>query len=269
MRGIIQALLPFILSGTAPALAQTPDERARLDWAEQRGRLLYEVDRAAWVTTDDLRRRVPDLRSSGIRGWIVERDGAGYAVTFYAGEGDARVAAYRARVANNRVAGAELIAPPARPPLTPLQRRLADARQAVGRAPMQACARSGLNLAVITPDTPDGPMDVYVLTPQTEAGTYPMGGHNRMTIAPSGEVLSHRAFTNSCLNLSSRAPGGGTPVALMVSHVLDPIPTEVHVFLSIWVGLPLYVATTNPMRAWRIEGGRIRLVDRMPGTPPG
>ena len=111
MRGIIQALLLFILSGTAPALAQTPDERARLDWAEQRGRLLYEVDRAAWVTTDDLRRRVPDLRSSGIRGWIVERDGAGYAVTFYAGEGDTRVAAYRARVANNRVAGAELIAP--------------------------------------------------------------------------------------------------------------------------------------------------------------
>ena len=260
-------LLSFLLFGAASVRAQTPEEQQRLDWTVQRGRLLYEIDRAAWVTTDDLRTRAPDLSSSGIRGWTVERDGAGYSVIFDAGEGDARVAAYRARVENNRVVTAELIPAAARPPLTALQRRLADARAIAVRAPIRACARSGLNIAAIPPETPDGPLDVYVLTPQVQAGAYPMGGHSRVTISVAGEILSYRAFTNSCLNLTNETAGSqGRPEALFVTHLLDPIPTEIHVFMSIWIGLPIFVGTGEPQRVWSVEGDRIRLVDN-PGPP--
>jgi hypothetical protein len=255
----VALLLLSLLFFAMPADGQTAEEQARLDWVQQRGRLLYEIDRAAWVTTDDLRARVPDLAASGIQGWTVERNGAGYSVIFYAGEGDARVAAYRARVENNRVAAAELIPPGSRPPLTPLQRRLADARNQIAGVEIRACAQLPLNLAVIPPDTPDGTVDVYVLTPQRQEGIFPFGGHTRVTLSANGEVLSHRAFTNSCINLSSRSEGSQQTAALSVSHLLDPIPTEIHVFLSIWIGLPLGVGTTQSGRIWMIENGRIEL----------
>ena len=267
MRGFCCLLLSLILACAAPAFAQTAEERARLDWVQQRGRSLYEIDRAAWVTTDDLRRRMPDLAAAGIRGWTVEREGAGYNVIYYTGEGDARLAAYRARVEDNRVVAAELIGADSRPPLTPLQRRLADARGAVGRVPMRACTRSGLNLAVIPPETPDAPIDLYILTPQTENGVFPFGGHNRMTISASGEVQSHRAFTNSCMNLSNQPQNEGQPAGLFVTHLLDQIPTEIHVFMSIWTGVPVYVGTSDPQRVWAVEGDRIRLVTNPPRVP--
>lgn len=261
MRRLILILLAFVLA--VPAVAQTPDEQARLDWVLQRGRLLFEIDRAAWVTTDDLRARLPDFETSGIRGWTVERDGAAYSVIYYAGEGDGRVAAYRARVENNRVVAAELIPLGSRPPLTALQRRLADARAVVGRVELRVCARSGLNVAVIPPDAPEGPMDIYVLTPQTQTGVFPFGGHNRITVSASGEVLSQRAFTNSCSNIQPPADA----LSIGTTHLLDDLPTEIHVFMTIWMGLPVNVAIGEPMRLWEVTGDHIRPLNNPPVAP--
>lgn len=260
-------LVSLLLACATPSLAQTADEQVRLDWVQQRGRLLYEIDRAAWVTTDDLRERVPNLAASGIRGWTVERDGGGYSVIFYAGEGDARVAAYRARVENNRVVAAEVLASGARPPLTPLQRRLADARDVVARDVIRGlrfCARASPNLALIPPDTLDGEMDVYVLTPQVQNGVWPAGGHYRVTLSAAGAVLSSRPFTNSCVNLGGDLSGQESPVALYVTHLLDPLPTEIHVFTSLTSRLPLGVGTQNPGRVWWVAGDRIRLETGQP-----
>lgn len=263
MRRLILCLLPLIFACAAPAFAQTAEEQVRLDWAQQRGRLLYEIDRAAWVTTDDLRERVPDLNGSGMRGWVVEREGAGYGVIFYAGEGDARVAAYRARVESNRVVAAEVIAPALRPPLTAAQRRLADARDVIARdvlRDLRFCARSSPNLAIIPPETPDAPIDVYVLTPQEQTDIFPFGGHHRVTISASGQVLSRRAFTNSCVNMPVRDGQGRQPESLFITHLLDPLPTEIHVFMSTWTGFPVGVSTPDSDRVWMIENERIRVI---------
>jgi len=251
-------LLLLLLVCAAPSWAQTSEEQQRLDWVQQRGRLLYEIDRAAWVATDDLRTRVPDLAASGIRGWTVEREGAGYDVIFYAGEGDARVAGYRARVDNNRVASAELIPPAARPPLTPLQRRLADARSVVARMGQRPCAQAPFNVAVIPPERPDGPIDVYALTPQLNPRIYPFGGHFLATVSPSGEIMSQRAFMRSCFDAPLPPADVRSPM-LFLTHLLDQTPTEIHVFLSIWMGLPVVVGTAEPRRIWMVEGGRITL----------
>jgi len=256
MRRLIHILLSFAFLSAVPAAAQTAEERAQLDWAQQRGRLLYEIDRAAWVTTDDLRARIPDLAASGIRGWTVEREGSGYQVIFYAGEGDARVAAYRARVVNNRVVTAEVIAPGSRPPLTLLQRRLADARGAVARLGQQPCAQAPFNVAVIPPERLDAPIDVYALTPQTNARVFPFGGHYRATIAPSGEILSQRGFMRSCFN-APLPPEGERPAALFLTHLLDPTPSEIHVFMSIWMDVPVIVGTSEPRRLWQVNRDRI------------
>lgn len=248
----------------APALAQTPEERAQLDWAVQRGQLLFEIDRAAWVTTDDLQRRVRDFRSQGIGGWTVERDGRAFVVTYYAGQGDARAAVYRGRVENRRVVSREVFRAGARPLLTPFQRRLADARGAIARLGRRPCSPAPFNAAVIPPEAPDAPIHVYALTAQTEANTFPFGGHYRLTLTPAGEIGSQRDFTRACLNMAT--PRGQRVAGLAVSHLLDQVPTEIHVFLSIWIGLPVFVGTSEPQRVWEVTGARIELIpaDRAP-----
>jgi len=258
-------LLAFCLA--APASAQTPEERTRLDWALQRGRLLFEIDRAAWVTTDDLQERVRDIRSQGIMGWTVERAGPAYLVTYYAGAGNARVAVYRGRVQNRRVVSREVFPPASRPPLTPLQRRLADARGAIARFGRTPCSPAPFNAAIIPPETPDGPIDVYALTAQTQAGIFPFGGHYRATLSAGGEIGAQRDFTRACLNMPT-PPRGRNVAGLMVNHLLDPIPTEIHVFMSIWTGVPIFVGTGDPRRMWTVTGERIELMpdNRAPTT---
>ena len=263
---LIAILLALLLA--APVAAQTPEERTRLDWAVARGRLLFDVDRAAWVTTDDFRERLSGADQRLIRGWTVERDGAGYAVTYFmVGDGNARRALYRGRVENRRVVSRETFRPGAGPELTPMQRRLADAFNLVTQMNIRTCGQSRPNLAVIPPDSLDAPMDVYVLTPQTETGIFPCGGHNRATFSAAGALLSQRAFTNTCLDMSDRANGDHQVAAVAVTHLLDPIPTEIHVFMSIWMGVPVAVAAGEPRRIWMVTGGGIELVDPAPAAP--
>lgn len=256
---LLLVLLAFCLA--APAPAQTPEERTQLDSALQRGRLLFEIDRAAWVTTDDLRRRLRGGDLGAVRGWTVERDGAGYSVTYYVGEGDARAAIYRGRVENRRVVAREVFREGSRPMLTAFQRRLADARGAAARLGKTPCTPAPFNATVIPPDAPDGPIDVYALSAQTQAGMFPFGGHFRATLSPAGEIVAQRDFTRSCVNMPADAGRGNRTAALMVTHLLDKVPTEIHVFLSIWTGLPIYVGTADPQRVWEVTGGGIRLVD--------
>lgn len=55
-----------------------------------------------------------------------------------------------------------------------------------------------------------------------------------------------------------KAPGGAKQEAIVVSHLRDPVPTEIHVFTSLAIRLPVLVATTNPQpRLWPVQGDRI------------
>lgn len=249
--------LPFSLSGAA---AQTPQERAQIEWAEQRGRLIYDMDGAAWVGTDDALARVPDARNQNIRGYIVERDGSGFTVTFYAGAVEAPVAVYRGYVENRAVLRREVYPAESRPALTAMQRRLAAARGLVRSLGRRPCGEQPFNTVIVPAETADGSIDLYLLTPQANRNEWPAGGHFRATISAAGTVESSRAFTNTCIALG----GGQNSAGLIVTHLLDPIPTEIHVFTALSAGIPLYVATNSPDRVWEIDGGRIRLVEDRP-----
>jgi hypothetical protein len=263
-------LLSLLFAFASPSFAQTAEEQQRLDWVQQRGRLLFEIDRAAWVGTDDMLAQIADAASSGMRGYLVEREGNGFAVIFFGGPPDAPVAFYRGIVENRRVVSRQVFPADGRPALTPAQRRLADARDIIIRdvlRDLSFCARSSPNFAIIPPDAPDGPIDVYVLTPQEQTSVFPFGGHHRVRISASGQVLERRRFTNTCVNMPIRDQRGNQPVGLNISHLLDPIPTEIHVFLSIWTGLPLGVATPASNRVWMIENERIRIIGSLRDTP--
>lgn len=259
---MLRALLLILsLLAAAPAAAQPADgDDARLRAAAERGLLLFEMDRAAWVTTDDMLQRF-GRRDMPIKGWVTEREAEGYRVTYF-GDGPAGpVAWYAGRVRSGKVVSAEVFPEAARPALTPAQLRLRQAADVARRfSEYQPCTPARFNVAVIPPDSADSPVDTYLLSAQTETNVYPLGGHYLLRIGPDGKVVSHRRFMNSCMNVDAgRQRKGAKPVALVVTHLLDPVPTEIHVWSSLAMRKPIYVGT-GPERIWSVEGGRIRLL---------
>jgi hypothetical protein len=217
--------------------------------------------------------RVPNPSQAGIAGWVATPEGAGMTVVYYAETPAGPVAVYRGRIAGGRIASQEVFAGANRPALTAIQRRMAAARAAVATLDRQPCG-GDFNVFVIAPATADAPVEVYKTTPQTQRGRYPLGGHFLSTVAADGTITRTRTFANRCLDLEVPVALAGTqPRPLAVTHLTDPLPTEMHVFLSLWMNRPLLVATGNPDRLWTISRGRIGIVGaaatRTPPSGPG
>jgi len=252
----------------APAPARPPEpltraQRAELEAAATRGRLLGAIAQAGQVATQDMLARVSDPDGAGISGWIAEPEGNGVAVTFYADTDAGPAAVYRANILGGRVQGRDVHLAGQRPALNPIQARMAAARAATAGLDHQVCGGSDFNAFVVPPATPDGPIDVYQISPQSARGRYPIGGHYKTTIAADGSVAASRGFTNACLDANVAAPAAGArPEPIAVTHLLDPLPTEVHVFLSIWTGHPLVVVAGDPQRLFAVTPDRIAEIPR-------
>lgn len=52
------------------------------------------------------------------------------------------------------------------------------------------------------------------------------------------------------------------PVMLVATHLLDPVPTEIHVYWNLWSGIPLDILTPTNGTVWAISKGQISLVQR-------
>lgn len=255
---MLRALLALALAAAAafPAAAQSPAEKAQLDGVLERGRLIHAIDRAAWVATDDFMAKAPAAVKAAARGYVVEPSAEGFAVTFYDSVEGRHSALYVGRVAAGRLVGGELSAA-ARPPLDAAQLRLVRARQAAAKADYRPCT-GAFNVTVVPPASPAAPLDVYLLSAQVKNGEYPAGGHFRLVLAPDGKLVSSRKFTNSCLELSGAPGSGGPAAALVVTHLLYPMPTEIHVFIALSAGVPLYVGAGD--RVWSVTGEAITLI---------
>lgn len=250
------AVAVFLAAAAVPAAAQSPAEKAQLAAVHQRGALLYLIDRAAWVATDDFRKKIDISADKSLRGYVVEPSRQGYTVTFFADEEGRLVRAFVANVARNRVTSSEAFPAGKRTPLRPEQVRLARAREVIQKLAFRPCT-GPFNVTAIPPTSADAPMDVYFLSPQVSTNAYPFGGHFKATVAPDGTVLSSRAFTKGCLNMPAPPPQA---FGIAVNHLLDPIPTEIHVFTALSAQKPVVVMTPGE-RNWQIDGKSITLMD--------
>jgi hypothetical protein len=256
----------LLLKRATPPPRVSPEEAAKVDWAIRRGALLSDVDRAAWVTTDDMIERL-DGRDVPVKGWVVEREGTApgaFVVTYFGDGPSGRVGLYAGHVRDRKVVSGEVFPDKARPPLTPVQARIADAVVlARAQTQFQPCTAARFNTAAIPPDAPDGPIDVYLLTAMTEKEVFPMGGHFLVRVGPDGKIVSTRPFTKSCLNMRQPpARAGGEPEAMVVTSLLDPVPSEIHVFMSMLIGKPIFVVAGDGRkpRVWAVAGPAIQAV---------
>lgn len=251
-----------VLQQAAPAPA-APSAEQRIAESASIGEWLYVFDRAAWVSADALTAAIPKAQLTAIGGYVVEvPEAQTLRVTYYRGDGESAQAFFVADVRGGKLIHQQLLTTPVA--LTAAQAALARARtvaaeQARARG-YRPCTAAPFN-TVVLPGRSGGPTAVYLLSAQTDAASYPMGGNYRVVVSAEGRVLASRPYSVSCLNLTvPKLPKGATPVGFMVSHVLDPVPTELHVFASYNLRAPLFVSTADK-RVWRVEGSKIALAN--------
>lgn len=250
-------------------VALSASDQALVDRSIARGDMLYAYDQAAWHGTDDLQEKakaagVWEKLAPTLGGWIVDGTAAEPVLVFI-DKSDQPQAVYTARFADNgtRLIDSKLLGPGDDRSISPARMKLVGALRAaraeMARAKLGICANAAFNSVVLPPETPDGPTLVYFMTPQTQAGVWPMGGHYRLEVKADSSIGSTRPFTKSCITTGT--PPKGSPAAMFVTHLLDPVPTEIHVFTMRAARLPLFVATTQNNRLWSIEqvGGATRI----------
>ncbi len=262
------ALAGFLAFAPISAFAQgeiSEADRASLVGAIERGQAIYNYDQAAWHTTDAMLEQISDPASEGIRGWIINELDDGLEAVFFRPAGDGFEAVWSGVYGGGKVRDTTKYEPGERP-FSAKEIALARAAKLPRNEEMQRCSAKPFNSVVIPTGKNDGSLFVYYLVPQETFDAVPLGGHYRFEIRDD-EIVDRRKFTNSCLSLPT---GNGDdekkPAGLFVTHVLDPVPTEIHVFSTFAARIPIYVSTTANERTWvsEISSGksRIRLVER-------
>ena len=245
-------------------VAMSPADAALADRAVSRGWLMYAYDQAAWHGTDDMAAKMPDFASKA-EGWIVDGPANATHLIFYSKDSDNPKAVYVADFRDLKLISSKVLGPSDDATLTPAQLGLIKARRRAKTALFDAkvgfCAKAAPNSIVLPPERPGGPYLVYFMTPQTSNATVPIGGHFLFEVAADGTVSSPRPFSKSCLELPVRKTGETDADMAFVTSLLDPVPTEIHVFTMISMHLPLVVATTQNKLLWSldIDKGRPRI----------
>lgn len=223
--------------------------------AHQRGKLIYELDQAAWHTTDVLRVRLPRSRHPEVRGWIVEPSGDGYTVNYYGLVDGEPYAVFVAQFGGGQVGDWRVVPADGPRAFSPGQVRMIRAREAASQTSLRPCANEPFNSVIIPPSSDAGPVEVYLLTPQTKPDEYPLGGHYLLRIDGEGRVVSSRPFMKSCFT-HVREPDA---VGWTITHLLDPTPTEIHAFVARWANMPIYVVVIEPKSFWVVSTDGIKL----------
>lgn len=217
------------------------------------GRQIYAIDGAAALASAALRRSGVDPQSGGVVGWVTEPTENGILVRFVRRGSQGPEAAYDVTV--DAAGAAPTVARRDGAPLTPDQAaQFAAAQLALGRLD-KPCSKTYRPVAFRDPGTRN--WRVYALATSEDPGVFMVGGHFRFLVSPDGgRILSGgRLPPPSCL-AGEKTAEGHPAVAFMVAEPVSPIPTELHVFLSLRQNLPLIVVAADGKR-WLVAHGTI------------
>jgi hypothetical protein len=246
---------------TSSAWAQEADQAAALARASQRGTLLYAYDQAAWHGTDDMLEKLKDPASK-IGGYVVTGPVEAPRLVFF--DKAARAAVYVAKFERTRLVDGRVLRDGDDDSLSAIDLRMIAALNAARSAiasdgRVRACAPRPFNTVVLPPETPSGDISVYFLTPRTTNEAVPFGGHFEVKVDAENKPREVRHFTNSCVDVpvQTKLKNDTKPEALFVTHLLDRVPTEIHVFNSLSVQTPLLVGITSTKMLWPVRGSHI------------
>ncbi|WP_141454125.1 hypothetical protein [Pseudoxanthomonas sp. z9] len=251
---ILLALASLTASADEPAFKPlTPAERsAALQLASTTGEALYRHDQAAWHATDALMALWKGTPDSRVAGWITQEAEGGVAVVFVDRTPEAL---YRVTVSDAGVAGpVNALAAPE--PLSAYEAGAAAARAVAADARFEQCGKR-YNTITLPANDDTSTWAVYLIPGTTTYEDLPVGGAHRVSVK-EGKVVSQRAYSRSCIVLKNDPKA----VGLMITHLLDPAPTEIHVFWSLWAKKTFYVMTPPDGVPWTVDGKTIQAMEK-------
>lgn len=231
----------------------SPENQAAMALAARRGKRLFIYDRIAWTGTDDFFELLDGREVNG-GGYVIVEEGGGQTLTFFTNDPDEPTALYRARyrglerLSSGMVSGDEAV-------LTEKE-KAAIAMRAVALDAIVAfdgvfvCTDGPANFTLLPPTADEPNYLAYLMTPQTDLSRWPVGGHSRAELTPEGEILGVRNFTNSCIDVGGNEDSDGETVGFAVTHLLDPVPTEIHYFTMLASGK--FLGVTAGGRVWAL-----------------
>lgn len=238
------------LAAKPPAATPITDaERPGVKQAVDLGWLVYSYDQAAWHGTDAMLEDVADARTRGIAGWIVNDISDGWETLFFRPVGSGYEAVW-AGVYDGRNVIRRTTYKAGERPLRQAEVAMVEASLLVRGQTVERCSAKPFNTVVIPTGKPDGGLYAYLLAPQETTKAVPLGGHYRFEIV-DGKIAGQRQFTKSCITLPLEQDGK-RPTSLFITHLLDPTPTEIHVFSVFASELPMFVSTDQE-RIWAVE----------------
>lgn len=255
------AIAPFFAFAVTIAAHAQEQDQAALKAAEERGMQIYVHDHASAIVSDAVLPLMTATARKYVQGYVTEEKAGAIVVTFYGkGEGDRLYAWYRAAVGPDGLLFGKVSQYEVPQALSEYEERAVAARQTGMKYEFRLCAQ---NYNSVVLPKPDG-WQVYLLPGTTANNVVPLGGSYRVDTDVTGRTMTaSRAFTRTCIDLQKPA---GTE-ALTLSHLLDPQPTETHVFWQLWSRQPIYLVTTQNSLIWSIEKGRIRFVEKVQDKP--
>lgn len=260
------AAIPLQLSAAEPD-AQILDIPAEyvpaVNAAIDVGTQLFVHDVSAARASDELVRRKVYEKDKRIRGWITDVDSErpSVIVTFIGDvEGSPR-ALHRVTVPMEGGMKYEALKP-----AQPLEESAAARWKARNLAIADIEKRDDLcsshyNTVVLPAEPARGEViRVYMLAATSKTGVIVAGGHFRYEYSVDGKHLeSVRTFTKSCIEIPASEDEKGEPAGFMLTHLLDPTPTEIHVFLGRLHGQPVFVGTEAGI--WAVQGREIYFME--------
>ncbi|TXK64300.1 hypothetical protein [Alkalisalibacterium limincola] len=251
-------LLAVGVAGAESDTSPAEEHAAALREAEAVGRELFAHETAQRAASESARRVRGFRRDRAVAGVLSTRVDDRIEVEFVV-PGDDGVPQVRYRAIANSdgqlLDGTERLATPE--PLPADRARAFDVRQRAASYPFERCGEDAAVIVLPEPGAGEGALRAYTLA-SAGRNAVAAGGNHRMDVAADGSIVATRKFTNTCIQL------GDDPraVALTLTHLLDPHPTEIHVLLGYRTGKALYLLTTENEAMWAIENGAVRWVDR-------
>ena len=99
-----------------------------------------------------------------------------------------------------------------------------------------------------------------MLAATSKPGVIVAGGHFRYEYSVDGVHLeSVRPFARSCIEIPAPEGDRGEPAGFILTHLLDPTPTEIHVFLGRLHGQAVFVGTEAGI--WAVQGREIYFIE--------
>jgi hypothetical protein len=252
------------IKANAQFLEPPKELAADIQAAEAEGALMYKLDQAVWVSSDAAQRVKGFKGDSRVRGWLTEQTEQGIQVTFYGGKKKTVfLALYRALVSPDGLTEARPAALGAGEPLTEFELAQATARETAMTIHMQRCARHYNTIALVRSTLPDRSWSFYLMPSTTEPKVIVAGIDYRVDVDWQGKnILNQRAFSKSCIQIpDQQGPDGSESVGAYLTHLLDPIPTPIHVFLSLQHREMLAIGTVENSLAWMVKDGHILQLD--------